>query len=268
MSHPAFGTQRPAKLLAEERKRKILELVERDGRVMIADLAREFGVSAVTVRADLDELTESGAVVRSHGGAVKRQEGAPDVPVQLKQTLHRAEKARIGRAAAQLVQPNQTIILDSGSTTLEVARALKAARTPSLTIITNALNIASELVDAPNVTVIMLGGILRPIALSCVGPQAEQMLRNLAADHLFLAADGFDPEAGPSTPDILEAQLNSLMMAVAREVTVVTDSSKFGRRSLTVIGPIAGVHRVITDAGVAAETVAALEQRGIAVVAV
>jgi DeoR/GlpR family transcriptional regulator of sugar metabolism len=120
----------------------------------------------------------------------------------------------------------------------------------------------------PFVTLIMVGGILRQIARSFVGPQAEQMMRDLHADHLFLGVDGIDLELGPSTPDILEAQLNGLMMRAAREVTIVADSSKFGRRSLSLIGPMEKVSRVITDAGIDASVAEALRRRGIEVIAV
>jgi DeoR/GlpR family transcriptional regulator of sugar metabolism len=235
------------RLLAEERRRKILAMVEENGQVTITDLVTRLAVSAVTARGDLDALAETGAVVRSHGGAVRKQEPTRDYPVQFKAAIHRPEKARIGLAAARLVRPNETIILDNGTTTAEIARHLKAAKLQNVTVITNALNIATELADAPGLSLIMIGGILRQISASFVGPQAERMLRELHADRLFLAVDGFDLEIGPSTPDILEAQLNGIMMEVARETTVVADSSKLGRRSLSRIGGLDLVHRLITD---------------------
>ncbi len=222
-----------SRLLAEERRRKILDSIERHGQITINELVRQFSVSAVTARGDLDSLALGGAAVRSHGGAVRRQEPTEDYPLRLKATLHRAEKIKIGRAAAKLVQPNETIILDSGTTTAEIARHLKTMKLPSITVITNALNIAMELADTPGVSLIMIGGLLRPVSYSFVGPQAEAMLRELHADRVFLAVDGFDAESGPSTPDILEAQLNGLMMRAAKEVNVVADSSKLGRRSVS-----------------------------------
>jgi DeoR/GlpR family transcriptional regulator of sugar metabolism len=125
-----------------------------------------------------------------------------------------------------------------------------------------------ELADLPFVTVIMVGGILRQISRSFVGPQAEQMMRDLHADHFFLGVDGMDVEIGPSTPDILEAQLNGLMMRSAREVTVTADSSKFGRRSLSVIGPLDLIQRVVTDKAIDDSVAEALKGRNIEVVAV
>ena len=259
---------RSTRLLGEERRRKILEHLERDGRVTVEKLVKTLRVSAVTVRGDLDALSSSGSLVRSHGGAVRPLNPVHDYPLEVKETIHHAEKKRIGQAAAKLIRPNQTIILDSGSTAGEVAAAIKALQVKPLTVITNALNIARALADAPSISLIMIGGILRHVSGSFVGPQAEQMLRELHADHFFLAVDGFDAEVGPSTPDILEAQLNGLMMQVAKEVTVIADASKFGRRSLSVIGDVRRIHRVITDTCVQDEMAAALKKLGIELVVV
>lgn len=255
-----------SRLLAEGRRRKILELVEQTGQVTIHDVVRRFAVSAVTARSDLDALSANGVVLRSHGGAV-RYEPTQDYPLKVKATLHRAEKSRIGQAAAQLVRPNETIILDSGTTTAEIAKSLKRAKL-KFTVITSALNISNELADAPEISLIMLGGLLRRVSYSFVGPQAEAMLRELHADRLFLAVDGFDLEGGPFTPDVLEAQLNGLMMKIAREVTVVADSTKLGRRSLFRIGPVENVHRLITDARAPDEFTNALRKKGVEVVLV
>ena len=259
---------KPRRLLAEERRRKILMLLETEGRVTVNDLVRRFDVSTVTMRADLDILAENGALVRSHGGAVRRLDPVQDYSVAFKETLHHAEKVRIGQAAAGLLKPNQTIILDSGTTTLQVARHIKQQKLKGLTVVTNALNIANELVDAPNVSLIMLGGILRQVSNSFVGPQAERMLAALHADHLFLGVDGLDLEVGPTTPDILEAELNSLMIAVSTQVTIVADSSKIGRRSLSTIGSLSAIHRLITDDGIAPEAAQAIQARGMELIVV
>ena len=135
-------------------------------------------------------------------------------------------------------------------------------------MITNALNIAMELANLPHVRVIMIGGILRQMSYSLVGPHAEHTLRGLNADRLFLGVDGLDPEIGLSTPDVLEAQLNAIMIRVSREVIVVADSSKFRRRSLSVIARLDQVHRVITDDRVPREMVAALKTQNVEVMVV
>jgi DeoR/GlpR family transcriptional regulator of sugar metabolism len=255
-----------SRLLAEQRRRKILELLDKEGQITVRNLVERFSVSAVTARGDLDELCSSGAAVRSHGGAVRQMEANRDYPLRFKATLRRAEKSRIARAAADLVESNEVVILDSGTTTAEIARQLKARNLQSVTVITNALNIVSELADAPGISVIVIGGLLRPVSLSFVGPQAESMLRDLHADRLFLAVDGFDLENGPTTPDVLEAQLNGLMIQVAKETNVVADFSKLGRRSVSRIGPIEKVHRLITDTRAPEDFVKQLRGRGVEVI--
>ncbi|MBV9765701.1 MAG: DeoR/GlpR transcriptional regulator, partial [Acidobacteriaceae bacterium] len=140
------------RLLGEERRRKILQLLERNGQVTITDLARRFSVSSVTIRTDLDALSSGGAILRSHGGALRRSEATHDYPLRLKATLHHAEKVRIAQAAADLVGPNETIILDSGTTTAEIAVRLKEVNIQPLTVITNALNISMELIDATGIS--------------------------------------------------------------------------------------------------------------------
>jgi DeoR family transcriptional regulator, aga operon transcriptional repressor len=255
-----------SRLLSEQRRRKILDLIEQKSQVTIRDLVERFSISAVTARADLDALSSQGIVVRSHGGAVRQVDASQEYPLRLKQTLHHAEKVRIGRAAAELIQDNETVILDSGTTTAEIARQLKTRRLRSVTVITHALNVAYELLGATDVYVIMIGGLLRPVSCSFVGPQAEAMLKEFHADRLFLAVDGLDLEIGPSTPDVLEAQLNSLMARISKEVNVVADFSKLGRRSVSRIGPLSDVHRLITDSRAPADFVENLRRSKIEVI--
>jgi DeoR family transcriptional regulator of aga operon len=256
------------RLLVEERRRRILEILESQERVTVEELVARFGVSAVTIRGDLDALAESGAVIRSHGGALKRVEAPDDVPIIVKETLHHAEKVRIGHAASQMIKDGETIMLDSGTTTMEIARQIKFLRVKSLNVITNALNVAMELASLPHVRLIMIGGILRQMSYSLTGPHAEQTLRGLHADRLFLGVDGLDPDIGLMTPDVLEAQLNAVMIQVSRETVVVADSTKFQRRSLSVIAPLDHVHKVITDDRVSPEMVAALKAHNVGVVIV
>ncbi|HTP33542.1 MAG TPA: DeoR/GlpR family DNA-binding transcription regulator [Candidatus Acidoferrales bacterium] len=254
------------RLLVEERRRRILQMLEERGRVTVNELVGEFGVTTVTVRGDLDALAKSRSLQRSHGGAVRVLGTSPDYPVRFKEALHQEEKARIGLAAARLVKPDQTVILDSGTTTRAVARALKSQGPGPFTVITNSLDISMDLADLLQASVILVGGLLRKVSRSFVGPQAEQMMHQIHADHLFLGVDGITLDAGPSTPDILEAQLNALMVQAAGEVTIVCDASKFGRRSLSVICPMRSVRRVITDSRIPPPTVRELEQMGVEVI--
>jgi DeoR family transcriptional regulator of aga operon len=257
-----------SRLLVEERRRRILEILESQERVTVEELVARFGVSAVTIRGDLDALAEAGAVIRSHGGALKRIEAPEDVPITVKETLHHAEKVRIGHAASQMIKDGETIMLDSGTTTMEIARQIKFLKVKALNVITNALNVAMELASLPHVRLIMIGGILRQMSYSLTGPHAEQTLRGLHADRLFLGVDGLDPDIGLMTPDVLEAQLNAVMIQVSRETVVVADSTKFQRRSLSVIARIEVVHKVITDSGATPEMVSALRARNVEVLIV
>jgi len=267
VEQPAIQPKRQ-RLLTEERRQKIKEVIEQQGRITVDDIAVKFKVSAVTARGDLEVLAERGDLIRSHGGAVRQLSPTVDYPLRFKETIHHAEKVRIGHAAAQLVKPYQTVILDSGTTTAQVARQLKSARIQPLTVITNALNIAYELAESENISLIMIGGILRHASSSLVGPQAERMLQDLHADHFFLAVDGLDPDEGFSTPDILEAQLNNVMIRVSSEVTVVADASKFGRRSLSSIGNIRCAQRIITDNRADSQSIAKLRDKGLEVILV
>ncbi len=256
------------RLLPEERRRRILEMLDQSESVTVSDLVQRLGVSRVTARADLDSLGAEGALVRSHGGALKPMDPRSDYPLQLKQTLHHAEKVRIAAAAAKLVHEGDTVAFDSGTTTCEVAKQIKRLNFRSLTVITNALNIANELSGLPWISLIMTGGILRHKSGSFTGPHAHETLRNLNADHLFLGADAIDVDAGLTTPDILGAQVALRMIELAREVTVVVDASKFGRHSLTLSGKIEDVDRVITDVRASSTHVDSLRQHGIEVLLV
>lgn len=255
-------------MLAEERRQKIQEVLEQTGRVTVEEIVGKFKVSAVTARADLDIIAERGGALRSHGGAVRQLNPMVSYPLRFKETLHHAEKVSIGHAAVQMLKPHQTVILDSGTTTAQIARQIHTTRIRPLTVITNALNIAYELAEAEGVALIMIGGVLRRASSSFVGPQAERMLQDLHADHFFLAVDGLHPDVGFSTPDILEAQINNVMIRVSNEVTVVADASKFGRRSLSLIGKIECAQRIITDGRVDAEMATALRAKGLEVIVV
>lgn len=259
-------TQQAPRLLTEERRRAILELVNREGRAMISDLSRQFGVSAVTARGDVDSLCERNLLMRSHGGAMRSDRVVVDSPLEVKATRHHDEKVSIGKRAATLVEPGQTVLLDSGTTTLEVARALIQISPRGTTVVTNSLSIASELTAASQINVIMIGGLLRHISQSFVGPQAQKMLSELHVDRFFLGVDGLEPEVGPFTPDVLEAELNAMMIRVAKHTTVVADSSKIGRRSLTLIAPTEQIDQLVTDAGISSKDREALENRGVDVV--
>ncbi|HVR24440.1 MAG TPA: transcriptional repressor AgaR [Candidatus Polarisedimenticolia bacterium] len=250
-------------MLVEERRRAIQETLRREGRVLVAELAKRFRASQVTIRKDLEILHSTGKIHRTHGGALPVHEGALEDPtLRVKEKLHRKEKIQIATAAANMVEEGQVVILDSGTTTTAIARTLRDYR--NLTIITNAVNIAAELAGSA-LEVILTGGTLRKNSFSLVGPIAEETLRRLNADILFLGVDGFDVRSGMSTPNLLEAKVNRAMMDIARIVVAVCDSSKFGRRSLSLIAPLSAVHRIITDRRAPKNDIAWLRKAGIMV---
>ena len=259
ISPPAHESERF--MLNVERRTKILQLIEEHGKVQVGDLSRRFKTSEVTIRNDLKELHTLGLVRRAHGGAVRAQPVGLDPTLQEKSQLRAAEKRRIGEAAAALVNDGESIILDSGTTTQQIAKHLKGRR--DLKVITNGLNVAMELMGAKDVQLILLGGMVRHNSYSAVGHFAENMLRQLSADKLFIAVDAFDLEFGLSTPNMEESQVNQAMVSVAREKILVADSSKFGKRSLSRIVQVNEIDRIITDRALPNSVQAELRTRGI-----
>ena len=249
-------------LALEERRRRIRGLLEERTRVSVAELAQQFAVSPVTIRGDLAALDEIGALVRVHGGALPRRD-SDELPIDIKQSMHRAEKIRIAAAAVELIRDKQTIILDSGTTTAEVAKQIRGLKLDTLNVITNALNIAVMLASVGFVNLIIPGGVLRRRSWSLSGPQAEHAIRELRADTLFLGVDSLDPEVGLMTPHLLEAQLNAQMIRIARKVVAVTDSSKLLRRNLSVISPVEQVDLLITDRKADARCIDAIRAKGV-----
>ncbi len=268
MSESHEASAKMPRMLVEERRRHIVEQVEAAGRATVGELAKRFDISAVTIRGDLEALARAGAITRSHGGALPTTVARIDTPLGVKETRRLAEKRRIGATAAKLIGDRETIILDSGSTTVEIARQIRQRQWHSLTIITNALNIALELNGLTGVRIMMLGGMLRPTSYSLAGPDAERALARLSADRLFLGVDGLDPDVGVTTPDPQEATLNALMVQVSRETVAVLDASKLGQRSLSVIAPVDKLDIVITDTSAPSDALQALRERGVQVMAV
>jgi DeoR family transcriptional regulator of aga operon len=236
------------------------------GEVFVEALSEKFGVSEVTIRNDLDQLEQKNMLLRARGGAIKLEMGgvAIDQRVADKNRINFPEKSRIGKVAAQLVTESDTIIIDSGSTTAEMVRALPDFQ--DLTVITNAINIANQLIVRPNINVIIPGGYLRKNSLSLVGPLAEKSLRNFNVDKAFLGVDGFDTKNGIYTPNVEEARLNEIMIEISREVILLADSSKFSKRSFAFICTIAQIDKVITDNGIKAEDKQRLADAGVEVI--
>ena len=230
-------------LFQEERLGKIIALLEKEGRVVTKDLVETLGATPVTLRKDLLLLEKRGLLKRTHGGAVKVKQLYPGLALNEKEKINLEEKMRIVRKAVAFISEGDTIILDAGSTTSLLAKEIKHFK--RLVVITNAINIATELRNT-SIEVIMVGGNLLKQGATLVGPLADEVLRKISADKLFMGVDGVDFKVGLTTPDINEAKTSRVMMEAAGEVFLLVDSSKFGRRSLGVISDVKHIDKLIT----------------------
>lgn len=232
-------------MMAEERRTQILKILRANGRVKVDELKRRFRTSAVTIRNDLNELDQKGLVQRSHGGAVSPDTILRESPLYERLKAQSEEKRRIGAMAATLINDGETIILDSGTTTLEIARQIKNKQ--GLQILTNGVNVAVELLDARGVQTFIAGGTVRGDSASIVGRSTEEMFDQFAADKLFLSAAGCDPDFGVSGANLEETMVNRAMLRIAREVILVSDATKFSKRSMSRITTFTEIDTVISD---------------------
>jgi len=248
------------------RRIRILESLKAHGQVNVNELSESLGVTGVTIRNDLAQLEKKRVLIRARGGAIKLEQNFTDedFPLSDKQKKHLFEKREIGKRAAELIDENNTIIIDSGSTTYELAKNLKKFN--DLTVITNALNVATLLAEFNNINVIVPGGMLKKNSLSLVGNLADKGFKNYFCDKLFLGVDGFDLDFGISTPNPEEAHLNQIMIEISKEVIVVADSSKFQRRGFAFIAPVNKINTVVTDKGILPENKSKLENLGVKVI--
>jgi DeoR/GlpR family transcriptional regulator of sugar metabolism len=236
-------TENEHKIFQEERIRGIMKILERENRVLIADLCERFNTTSVTIRKDLDQMEKEGVLKRTHGGAILYKPLFRGLALNEKEKLHGEEKERIAARAAGMISEGDVIILDSGSTTTQLARNIKSQK--GITVITNAVNIALELIDS-ELEVILTGGAFQKKSSTLVGSLADDSLRKISADKLFHGVDGVDYEIGLTTPNVTEANTSRVMMQRASENILLVDSSKFGRRSLGVICQIKEIDKIIT----------------------
>lgn len=251
-----------------ERLNAILELLSRHGRVDVEETARDLEVSAATVRRDLESLAAQQVLTRTHGGAVSNST-AYDLPLRYKTARHAPEKRRIAEAAAALVSPSMVVGVNGGTTTSEVVRSL-ATRADladggegSLTVVTNALNIANELTVRNHVKIVVTGGVARPSSYELIGPLAAHVLDEVALDVAFLGVDALDAELGAMAHHEGEAGINRLLAERARLVVVVADSSKLDRRAFARICRTDEIDVLVTDTDAPAGVVARLVEAGV-----
>jgi DeoR family transcriptional regulator of aga operon len=246
-----------------ERLDRILARLASDGSVSVQELTESLGASSATIRRDLSLLEEQKLLSRSHGGAVGNGV-LYELPVRYRGGQRAEDKGRIADAAAGRIADAQTVGLTGGTTTTEVARRL---RDRDLTVVTNAVNIASELVVSETIRLVVTGGVARPQSYELIGPLAERTLEGLNVDVMFLGVDGVTA-AGVTTHDEIEAQTNRKMVERAARVIVVCDSSKLGRSALSSICPLAEIDELITDVGASAGELEPLRAAGVEVVRV
>ena len=244
-----------------ERRAAILGVLGRDGFVQVGRLGEELDCSEATVRRDLAYLERTGYLQRTHGGAIA--DGQRELPVASRMGAMAEAKQRIAQAAAGLAQDGQAVGLTGGTTTQLVARRL--ASRGSLTVVTNALNVAMEVGHA-DVRVVVVGGELRGRSLELVGPLAEPVAAQINLDIVFAGVDGISAAGGVTTHNPLEARINHVLMERSRRVVVVADHTKLGRATFAQIAPIAIVSQLITDADADEGLLAEIEEAGVEVI--
>lgn len=250
----------------------LLELLAESGRVTVEGVAERLAVSQATIRRDFDQLAQQQMITRTRGGAVANGVSY-DLPLRYKSAKHSAEKQRIGAATAALVVPGTVVGLNGGTTMTEVARALagrpdlnSGGDGTQLTVVTNALNIANELLLRSRMKVVVTGGVVRPQSFELVGPLGGALLGEVTLDIVLLGVDAFDVELGAAAHHEGEAAMNSLMVARAKRVVIIADSSKLGGHAFARICPIDRVDTLVTDSGVAAATLTRFRNAGVQVV--
>jgi DeoR family transcriptional regulator of aga operon len=247
-----------------ERLGVVLEELSTSGSVSVTELCERLGVSAATIRRDLELLEEQRLLTRTHGGAVA-QMVSYELPLRYRSARRQEQKRRIGQEAAGRIHDGAVIGLTGGTTTTEVARAI--AHRP-LTVVTNALNIASELAIRPNIKLVVTGGVARAETYELVGPIADRVVADLNLDIVFIGVDGMSATDGLTTHHEIEAHTDRALMDRAANVVVVSDSSKLGRTAFVQICPIDAVHELVTDTDGDAGQLAAVRERGIRVTVV
>jgi DeoR/GlpR family transcriptional regulator of sugar metabolism len=247
-----------------ERRKQILDLIEKRNSISVAELCRLLDVSDMTIRRDLRILSNRGLLERVHGGALSRRGRSYEPPYFSRATNNIIQKEIIGRCAAALVYEGDSIALDVGTTTLEIAKALTT--TPNLTIVTASLPIANVLCQAPSIRLILTGGIVRDQELSMIGHIAEHTYKEFHIDKAFVGIGGLHPEAGLTEYNVEDSLVKKALIASAEQVIVVADSSKLGETCLASVGPLSIVDTLVTDVNAPPDIIDLLRARDIEII--
>lgn len=248
---------------AVERQKLILQIIAEHGAVSVTDLAERFDVSDMTIRRDLSALERASLLRRIHGGAVGARGRSYEPPVLSRVQESRSAKQAIGAFAATLVHEGDSIALDIGTTTLEMARHLTRLR--DITVLTNCLPIANLLTDQPGIRLMVCGGIVRPGEHSLIGPVAEYTFSRFYIDKAFIGIGGVDLKAGLTEYNLEDAEVKRRMIENSRSCILLTDSSKFGRKTFASVAPLSVLDAVVTDDGLDEAYHNALVEAGITV---
>jgi DeoR family fructose operon transcriptional repressor len=248
------------KMFTEERRQLISEMLSQKSRIKVSEISELLNVSESTIRRDLKEMEEMGLLSRTHGGAVSFSVTNFEPTYNEKESSNQEEKNSIGKAAASMIKDGDTIVIDSGTTTLEIAKNIAAK---NISVITNSIDIASILCQKENVEVILTGGSLRPNTRAMVGQIAENAIKNFRVDKAFIGANGISAEAGLTTPNYTEAQTKKAMIDIANKVIIVVDSTKFNRVNLAVISPVSEITTIITSSAADKKVLKEYEALGI-----
>lgn len=247
-------------MFSGERKVKIMDRLASRQSVTVPELANQLGVSESTIRRDLQDLEEQGQLKRTHGGAISKEVSSFEPSLQEKVIHYPDEKSAIATKAISLIEAGDTILLDSGTTTLQIARHLPDLE---MTVATNSLQIGQEIANLSKVKLLFLGGELRPTTGAFVGPLSELLLSQINVDKLFLGANAVELARGVTTPNTVEAATKRAMIRSAREVILVADHSKFGKISLVKVCDFSDLDLFLTDTPAPQEYVSLFERLGV-----
>ena len=250
-------------MFSMERQQKIEELIRKYTSVQVNELATQFNVSESTIRRDLQEMETNDLLVRTHGGAMEVSRLNYEMSFREKEIENIKDKQKIGEIAAAMIQDGDTIILDSGTTTLEIAKRITAK---SITVITNSIDIALEVSNKDNIELIVAGGSLRHTTRAMVGPLTENVLKNFRVDKAFIGVNGISIKDGFTTPNFLEAQIKKTIIQVAKKGIIVADKSKFNKVCFSMIGELKDISSIITSDGLGKEVLIKFKELGVDII--
>jgi len=254
----------PPSLSNVERQQLLLKHLDGQQRITVAEICAQFSVSEATARRDLEQLAGQGLIQRVHGGAIAIRRAAPELPILERSQEQSEEKSRVGRAAAALIADGETVFLGSGTTVLEVAKNLRQRR--NLTVITNSLPVVNALAGLPEITIVVMGGILRDSELSFIGHITEAALAEVRADKVVMGTRALHLDHGLTNDYLPETLTDRAILRSGREIIIVADHTKIGSVSAVFLAPLNGIHTVVTGQEADMEFIRLLQEKGIQVI--